>query len=66
MQENVNVDLIEIQNMQFSPYKQQHEKEITKWHLSLKQISDVLDEMQKMQAMWVRLIPLFQQEDTVK
>lgn len=54
------------QAMLFSPFKKPFEGRIMEWFNSLKRISDILQELAKLQMNWMYLQPIFDSPDIAK
>ena len=54
------------QAMLFSPFKKPFEGRIMEWFNSLKRISDILEELAKLQMNWMYLQPIFDSPDIAK
>ncbi len=62
----LDTDIMEIQQLEISPYKGPFEKRISDWGKELLNISNVLEEWNKCQKTWVYLQPVFDSGDIAK
>ncbi|MBP5699880.1 MAG: hypothetical protein J6W71_03420, partial [Methanobrevibacter sp.] len=59
-------DLMDVQQLDLSPFKGPFAEQITKWSNELIQISSVLEEWNKCQKIWIYLQPVFDSGDIAK
>ena len=62
----LDTDIMEVQQLEISPYKGPFEKRISDWGKELLNVSNVLEEWNKCQKTWIYLQPVFDSGDIAK
>ena len=62
----LDTDIMDVQQLDLSPYKGPFSEQITKWNKDLLLISSVLEEWNKCQKSWIYLQPVFDSGDIAK
>ncbi|MCQ2818128.1 MAG: hypothetical protein MJ252_12755 [archaeon] len=63
---DLDTDIMEVQQLDLSPFKGPFTKEIADWNTALLNISSVLEEWNKCQKSWIYLQPVFDSGDIAK